>query len=285
MSGGARIELMKNRLFLTFLFVLAVTAIYKYREPLLNAAVTRGVNAAAAEYFQGTIRLERVTLSRYLKLRIEGFEGVLKTDQGAFPAEIGWIESRGPVYKVFSKEGLFFDFKNARPKESLREGVHGSVLFYAGREWFSRMQLEIESLGLEDVQWLDPNDLSGSSGEMKGSLTFVLNYKKEMSFYTDLKIAEPGGALQERFFESLKPYLPGVTKIEGKIKVNGRDMVSFRTAHLNVRLLDSDTLIGLFQIQVPEYNINLNLNLTVKLDEKNAFSQLFDLMGLMKVQG
>ena len=278
---------MKRTLIFILMTLLLITGVvlYRYRGPLLTALVTQTSNTAAAEYFQGTIRLKRVSVNRFLKVIIEGFEGDLKTEQGSFPLEIGRMESRGPVYRIFFKEGLFFDFKNVRPKGSLHQGVHGTLQLYAGPEWFSRMQLEVESLGLEDIQWLSPNDLSGSRGEMKGAITFVLNSKKEMGFYADLKIAEPGGFLQERFFESLKPYLPAVTQIKGEIKQGGRDMVSFRSAHLNVRLLDSDTVIGLFQIQVPEYNINLNLNLTVKLDEKNAFSQLFDLMGLIKVQG
>lgn len=279
---------MKNKVIILSVIVVllgGVFAAYLHREALLTGGLTQILNRSTAEYFQGTIRLKRVSLDRSLKLKVEGFEGTLKTDHGFFPLEIAQVESRGPVYRVFAKEGLFFDFKNVRPQGVSRQGVHGQLLFYAGREWFSRMQLEVEALGLEDIQWLDPQNLSGSSGEMKGSITFVVDYKNEIGFYSDLKVKEPGGLLQERFFESLKPYLPQMTRIEGKVKRGGKDMVSFRTAHLNVRLLESDTLIGLFQIQIPEYNLNLNLNLTVKLDEKNAFTQLFDLMGLIKVQG
>lgn len=275
----------KSIVILTLAVLISALAAYTYREQLLTGGVTRLLNRNAAEYFQGTIRLKRVSLDRSFRLKAEGFEGTLKTDRGFFPLEIARVESRGPLYQVFFRDGLAFDFKNVRPKGSPRQGVHGSLLLYAGREWFSRMQLEVESLGLEDIQWLDPENLSGSSGEMKGSITFVADYKNEMGFYTDLKISEPGGMLQERFFETIKPYLPRMTRIEGKVRKNGKDMVSFKTAHLNVRLLESDTVIGLFQIQIPEYNLNLNLNLTVKLDDKNGFSQLFDLMGLIKVQG
>lgn len=278
---------MKNK-FLSLILLLTVSGaiffIYVRRDIMLRNTLTFILNKSADEYFQGSIRLKSVELDRSFKLKIEGFEGVLKTEQGFFPVEIGWVKSRGAVPLIFSKEGLLFDFKNVRPRGSSRKGVHGDLQLYAGREWFSKLRLDIEALDLEDIQWLDPNDLTGSNGEMKGSVTFVSNYKKEIGFYADLKISEPGGLLQERFFESLKPYLPAVTQIKGKIKRDGRDMVSFRTAHLNVRLLDSDTVIGLFQIQIPEYNIILNLNLTVKLDEKNGFSQLFDIMSLIKVK-
>lgn len=277
---------MKTKLFLISLLLLALcgAAFLKYKDVLLASIVTKAANSAASEYFQGTIRLKRVTLDRSLKIRLENLEGVLKTEHGPVPLEIASVESRGPVYEIFSKDGQFFDFKEARPKNSPRKGVSGSVQFYARKEWRSTLRLQVEALGLEEIQWLAPNDLAGSSGEMKGVLTFVSDYKKELGFFADLKIAEPGGILQERFFESLKPYLPALTQIEGKIRQDGRDLVKFRAANLTVRLLESDTLIGLFHIQVPEYNLNLNLNLTVKLDEKNAFSQLFDVMGLLKLK-
>lgn len=275
---------MKTKLLLIFsaVFIAVMVSLYINREAFLTAGLAKAANFSAAEYFQGSIRLKGVSMDRSLRISIQRFEGILKTDGGPVPLEISRIQSRESVLRLFAKEGAAFDFLNLRPQNSVRKGVAGTFHYYAGREWFSRVQLQVEALGLEDIQWLNPKDLLGAQGEMTGTMTFTSNFKKEIGFFADLKIAEPGGLLQEKFFETLKPYLPSMKEIKDKIRQDGRSMIRFRSARLFIRLLDAETLVGLFRIQIPEYNLNLNLNLTVKMDEKNAFSQLFDIMGLVR---
>jgi hypothetical protein len=53
---------------------------------------------------------------------------------------------------------------------------------------------------------------------------------------------------------------------------------------LRMNLETADTIKGFLHIRVPEYNLNLNLNLEIRLDEENAFSKLFWLMGFIRVQ-
>jgi hypothetical protein len=40
----------------------------------------------------------------------------------------------------------------------------------------------------------------------------------------------------------------------------------------------------LFHIVVPEYNLNLNLNLTLRVESREAFTDLARLTGLIKIE-
>jgi hypothetical protein len=84
--------------------------------------------------------------------------------------------------------------------------------------------------------------------------------------------------LQQRFFESVRPYLPALP-----VKKD-QPLVNYEEADLRMNLESADRIKGFLHIRIPEYNLNLNLNLEVRLDEENAFSKLFWLMGLLKVE-
>ncbi len=276
---------MGKKLFWTTMGFLAVsgTVLFVYREPVLTRGTAFVVNKAAHEYFDGDVRLKRVRLDRGLRLTVEGIEGSLITENGPYPFEAGQIRSEDPLYRVFSAKGAGFVFSGIRPRGSSRQGVEGHLQLRAGREWFSKFEIKIMDLGLEDVQWINPQNLKGATGRMEGGLVFGSDYREKLEFQMGLNVRQPGGYLQARFFDMLRPYIPGMPQIS--IAGQGADgVVAYRDARLELGIAASGTVKGFLHIYVPEYNINLNVNLEVRLDQENALMELFKTMGLLKIK-
>lgn len=277
---------MKNqrRFFLGTLLLLAAAGFGLYRNAALFSTwlVRKAVQKAGAEYLDGQVRLKYAGIDRSLKFKLKGLEGRLKSGESSVPFEIGKIESHGPVTRLFSKEGLEFTVSGIKPLHSEKEGAHGSLKLRAGKEWFSQFQIEIAGLGLEDVRWMDPVNLEGASGLMAGKISFYSNYKEDLRFESDLSVRPPGGFLQAKFFEALRPYLPGMPQII--VEAGKPSLVGFQDASLVMRLAEPDRIKGSFHIRVPEYNLNLNLNLEVRIDQAGAFSKLCRMMGNVKVK-
>lgn len=255
-----------------------------YREPAQTRLFTAALNLAGSEFFQGSIRLTRAGLDRHLRLRIQGFRGDLKTEEGPFSLEIAGMVSDGPVYKIFSREGLKFRFSGIKPEGSGRQGMDGILHFRAGKEWFSRLDLSIHDLGLEDVRWVNRENLEGASGKMRGGAVFGNDWQGRMKFQIALGVDRPGGTLQAHFFDALRPYVPGMPQIIAAPENREMPLVAYRDARVDLSMEEMDRLKGFFHIFVPEYNINLNVNLEVRLDEKSAFNELLRVMGIIKVK-
>ncbi len=144
---------------------------------------------------------------------------------------------------------------------------------------------DLGKTGLEDWQWLDPQNLGGATGAMKGSLTFRQILGREPEFSMDLEAPEPGGNIQARFFDLFLPYLPTSVQKERVQKVaQSQQLVRYGRAALRVNLVQSDNMKILLQIFIPAYNLKLTLNATIRTDEKTAFSQIARLIGLIEVK-
>ncbi len=270
-----------KRFLLTIAVIPAVLAgglYYVSRPPVLTALCVKAVNLTAPEYLKGPVRLKLVSIDRSLRLRVEGIQAVIKTETGDFPFELEVLESRESLYRIFSEKGVLFDLRGFRPRNSSRRGAEGVLQFKAGRQWFAKAEIEVLDFGLEDVRWLDPQNLDGASGAMKGFISAGSDYRDQVRFAVSLTVPKPGGALKEKFFESLKPYLPGVNLKKGQT------LIGYDEAILRLTLESSDTIKGFLHIRIPEYNLNLNLNLEVRIDEENGFSKLLSIMGLIRVK-
>ena len=103
----------------------------------------------------------------------------------------------------------------------------------------------------------------------------------------ELLVPEPGGSLQARFFDSVTPYLPK-TKKKSKKKAETlaatHETIAYQQAELIAQLENDDQVKMLLRIMIPDYNLKLNLTLLVKVDEKNAFLKLFQLLGIIQGQ-
>jgi hypothetical protein len=280
----------KNALpLLTMFAFLAILGLALWTLPRLpeleRSLVEKLANSSAKEYFAGSIHIEKVSLDRHLKIRLSGITGKLQTRQGPVPLAIKSLESQDPLFLFISQKPVRFIFEGIRPQISSRVGISGDFVIQTGPAPRFELTADLGKTGLEDWQWLDPQNLGGATGSMKGILTFRQIAGHEPEFSLDLEAPEPGGNIQARFFDLFLPYLPTSLQKERVQQVSqSQQLVQYNRAALKVSLLQSDNMKILLQIFIPAYNLKLTLNATIRTDEKTAFSQIARLMGLIEVK-
>ncbi len=281
----------KRRLFLfislTFLWAILGLALWGLpRLPGLERdLLQRLANRSAKEYFADSIRIEKVFLDSHLKIHLTGITGKLKNRKSPIPLEIGSLESQDSLLLLIATKPVRFIFTGVRPQGSSRPGFSGMVMIRTGTALRFECSADFGKTDLEDWQWLDPQNLAGATGAMKGTLTFRQTFGQEPEFGMDLEAPEPGGNIQARFFDLFLPYLPASVHKEKVQKISeSREMVRYERATLKINLPQNDSMKVLLQIFIPAYNLKLTLNATLKADQKNAFSQITRLMGLFEVK-
>lgn len=242
-------------------------------------------NRSSKEYFADSVRIEKVSLDRHLRIRLAGISGKLQTRQGPVPLAIKSLESQDSLFLFLSQKPVHFIFEGIRPQISSRVGISGNLMIQTGPASRFELNADLGKTGLEDWQWLDPQNLGGATGTMKGNLTFRQVLGREPEFSLDLEAPEPGGNIQARFFDLFLPYLPTPIQKERVQKISeSQQLVQYGRAALRVNLVQSDNMKILLQIFIPAYNLKLTLNASIRTDEKNAFSQIARLMGLIEVK-
>lgn len=237
------------------------------------------LNQSAGDFFHGSLRAGSVRLDRHLKIHVGRLQGKLQTETGPFPLEVRQLESQAPLSDVFfSPNGLLVSFEGIRPQDSKREGIRGIARLRGGRKWFFELRAEVEALDLEELKRLSLENWGGSTGEMKGKIVFLTGAQEKSLFLTRLRIEPPGGQLRAHFLNHLTPYIPKpVTRQKVKDVLDQGGLVDFRTAFLEIRMEKPDLMKVFFRLAVPSYNLHLNLNLEIRVDEKNGFAELAQL--------
>ena len=245
----------------------------------------RLANQATREFFSDSVRIEKVSLDRHLKIHFGKITGKLKTRQSPVPLEIASLQSEDTLVALIRQKPVRFTFTGMRPQGSSRPGISGTFRVQTGTAGFMECSADFGKTDLEDWQWLDPHNLSGATGAMKGSLTFRQAFGKEPEFDLALEAPQPGGNIQAKFFDLFLPYLPTNAQKEKVKKVVAETRsVRYDRASLKVSLPQSDRMKILLEIFVPAYNLILNLNANLRTDQKGGFSQIAQIMGLIEVK-
>lgn len=245
----------------------------------------RVLNQAANEYFNGSIRLRHVHIDKKLRIHLRRFYGELVTEGGPMAVEIQAIDSVDSLLNFAAGKPVRFDFRHARPASSGDEGLNGAALLKAGRDGYLEVKSEIATLALNDLEKLSPENLTGSTGKLKGTFYFRSAGEKA-DFSLEVKVREPGGMIQARFFDAVLPYLPQIPNRANVEKLAGEArLVPYRQADFTIRLVDPSKMKVFFHILVPDYNLNLNLNVEIRVDRDNAFMELAQLLGLIRIAG
>ncbi len=268
--------------------VLALAAAFAWSRPRFPEWERRvmewGANKAAYEFFQGSIRLEKAGVNRQMKLSIENIRAELKTREGKAPIRIRSLVSEEPVTFFLMNRPVKFRFEGLKTETSSYDGVQGEMTLKGGKDGFLDFRSEVKSLGLEDITFLNPDNLSGSTGKMTGTLTFHSDARQDPALGMEILVQEPGGKIQGQFFDMLLPYLPQMQSTERvKNLASKKALVNYKNAALLVSLKESDKMKVFLHILVPDYNLNLNLNLEIRTDKKNAFLEIAQLFGLIEV--
>jgi len=269
-------------------FFLTLIACFTFQLPRSERFLFENlINRNARVFFEDSIRIEKVTIDRDFKIRLQGITGSFKTRQGPVALEIRSIESREPLYSLLGTKPVYFVFEGARPKGSPRSGLFGEISITAGKDWCVETSADFGNTDLEDLRWLDSQDLDGAYGAMNGKFTFVQVAGREPVLELRVAVPQPGGKLQARFFDLFLPYLPGSLQRDrvAKLVSEKSRLVRYQTAALEMSLPRSDRLKILLRILVLDYNLSLTLNMTVRTDQKGSFSQIARIMGLIEAKG
>lgn len=274
---------MRKIVFLLLIAVL-VFALYAKRMEIQHRIFVAAANRAGAQALDGPLRVERAFLDRSFKLHLENLSFRLKTDTEPVPLSVASIVSEEPALKAFSKEGLKLKFEGLRPTGELEKSARGTLRVRAGRDWFFETVTQIERLDLGDIDWMDPDHLKGSSGLLSGTTRFYLDMSEHMEFKLEAEVPEPGGMLQAKLFSALLPYLPNLpNKARITALAQTAELVPYKLAFLRADLVETNRLKIFLHLLIPDYNLDLNLNLEVKTDEEKPFTKIAPVLGLFRV--
>jgi hypothetical protein len=274
----------RSLLNLAILTLLAGTGLLLWTDtPLESRFLEQLINLASREYFGGSLRLKDGAIDRRFALRLSGIRASLLTETGSAPLELEALSSQSSLFEIFGRNGLFLPFEGLRPRGSRHEGLGGFVRLKQGRTFSYHLTAQIRALDLAEIRWLNPDNLSGSAGVIRGSMILLGSSDGQNGF--EFKIESAEGSLQSRFFQPFLPYLPPVPeKKKLKSLARSEEIVAFQEGSLQAAMPAPDRLKIFMHIVVPDYTMNLNLNLEVKIDEENAFLQLAHWMGLARIQ-
>jgi len=280
---------MRRGVFIPAIFLLVVGSVFAlafvFRHELGRFLLVSAINRSTQAIFDGSVRVGKIHLDREFGIHIRDLKGHLVSERGPVPWEIQSIESQGPLTHFFTKEGVVLVFEGIRPRPSEHLGIRASARIRGGQKWEVELQMKVQGLGLDEIEWLSPENLSGAAGNLQGEVFFRMDAQGEIAIRAQLRVEEPGGRLQARFFDLLMPYLPGlITKgtVDEIIAQGG--VVGFRKASFRMEVVESDKIKFFIQMAVPDYNLNLNVNLELTVDGENAFVELAELAGLFKGQ-
>ncbi len=287
-----RCSMKKNKIFFYFFFLLFLAGLILAgisQGPALGRFMLESIlrkNQNIQPFFKDSIRIKKISMDRHLKIRFDGITGAFQARQGPVPLEIKSVESQDSLLSLLKNKPVRFLFRGARPQGSAHAGLSGHFSFLAGRFWRFDLLADFTETDLEDFRWLAPQDLSGATGAVKGRLMFVQEANHEPVFDMNLEAPQPGGLVQARFFNLFLPYLPKSVQKERVVKlISQKDqLVRYQDAALQVGLSQSDRMKILLRILVLDYNLKLTLNVEIRLDQKNAFSQIAQFMGMIEVK-
>ncbi len=118
----------------------------------------RLANRSAKEYFANSIQIEKITWTWHLKIRLMGITGKLQTRQGPVPLEIKSLESQDSLFLFIFQKPVRFVFEGLRPQISSRMGISGNFITQTGSASRFELTADLGKTGLEDWQWLDPQE-------------------------------------------------------------------------------------------------------------------------------
>ncbi|HNV87126.1 MAG TPA: hypothetical protein PKL97_09235 [Candidatus Omnitrophota bacterium] len=268
------------------ILVIAVALAVAHRF-LLKTLIEYNLNRSAGEVFMHSLRIGSVRLDRDFRIRIDSLTGFLYTDAETVPVEIQTLHSEDPVWNLFRESGLSLIATGIRFKNSRRQKIGATLWLRGGFRPESVLRIDLKKLELDEIYWIDPADLSGLTGRLEGKLILKNPSPETFSLKLKLKVNAPGGHIKAGTFEPLLPYLPESLQREyvKELTENPFLLIHYDDAAFELDLTESDRMKIFLHMTVPDYNLVLNLNVELKLDEENAFLRLLELLSLMNAKG
>lgn len=264
----------------------AALVLFFVKAPALERVlVERLLNSASQDLFHGSLQIQKAGLDRRLRIHLEGLSGNLRSRGGEVPLLVQTVRSRDSLLGLLIQKPVRFDFAGVKPSRSLNAGLRGEAVLQTGKQGRFELKASIERMDLGDLEWMDPRNLKGASGRLTGDLVLRTDSSGRSDFELKAKVEAPGGRIPSHLFDLLLPYLPERSVIDQVRALQTRQkIVGYKEAALHMNLAASDQMKVFLHILIPEYTMDLNLNMEIRLDEKNAFGQLSQILGLIEVE-
>jgi hypothetical protein len=182
---------------------------------------------------------------------------------------------------LFSSKAVF-NFDQVRTQGSVLPGIQGRAEIKTGSEGSYKVEADIAGLDLQEIHWLNPDNLQGSSGLITGKITLDGKFDEDPHFTVIL--ASKDGKVQSKLFNILLPYLPALPTKKRMAELSSANAVlPFRNAAMQLALPEPGKMKIFLHILIPDYNVELNLNFEIHLEEKMSLSEIAQILGIVKV--
>jgi len=255
--------------------------IWTQRVPLTEKVV----NQAANELFEGSLRLTSVDMLDGWRIAITGIEGKMKTDTNKTSVQLERIEMKTSLLQTLRTRRSELTFQNFHPLKSVGNPISGTIELELGPNPVTRIKAKLSHLSTQDYAWLDPHSFEGLSGFIEGTLQLETDTQDNIKFSFNVNSEKAGGEVPAKFLEFALPYLPKAQNTKGLTKlIADKKSVPFIQGQIQAYLTEPGKITAQIKMLFPEQNINLNLNLTILVDEARAFVRVFKLLGLFKIR-
>lgn len=140
------------------------------------------------------------------------------------------------------------------------------------------LEARVTGVALSDLTPINPTVFAGAQGAGDVTLTAHGTAEGTISFIAAFEVAQPGGAVQAPFLNALMPYVPAAAQTTVLRQAVAQDRpIRFQTARMTVESAAPDTLKALFLMALPEYNVTLDVDFTIHLDDAAALPRVIAL--------
>ncbi len=272
---------MKKALSLAAFFLVILSLLYVFRLPLQKRMLEAGIGFAAREFFQRPIRLNSGFIDRSLQMHLRQLEANLLTVSGPVSIELPRLDTSALIPPLLSGQPITLTFEGLKPTASQNIGVGGRAELKTGPEGFYQIEANIGGLDLGEITWLNPDNLKGSSGSFTGKVFLKGSYKEAPQIQA--VITSKDGYVQSKFFELLLPYLPAMPTKQNLVNLTAASKtVPFHDGALRVEIPKPHQMKIFLHIRIPDYNVELNINFEIRIEEELSLMELSQLMGFVR---
>jgi hypothetical protein len=275
----------KRYLLLILMAVTLVTGLtlWPKRNAFIEKQIENWVNHEYQAFLNNSFTIEGFHLNKDLSISIDYLRGKWLLEEEAFPFELYQLEILQPITDFLFAKPVTVRFEQLGAQNKKSKGVKGTVLLYNDKVGTFELRADFEEVYLQEYTLLNRDNLEHATGRVEGNVFVKGDAKQTESFQLKLEVKPPGGQVQARFFGALTPYLP-VAQKQILAKIRSSEVVDYKEMNLKAELASNEEVKMLLHMGVPEYNLNLNLNITLRVEDQEAFYQLAQVMGLIKVE-
>lgn len=266
-------------------FITAVTGVLLGigRNILLEKTAEWFLNRSLSENLAAPIDIQNLSLGFTTHFEIGRVHASIQTHGGSLPLEIGRIRLKHCLFHILTKRLPFtFMFDGLKPFGSNSKGIRGEITF----AWFQNQgitfQAKILELHLNELTVLDTQNLKGVTGTLNGDFVYRIDEKQNQFLDLQLNAPEPGGALQAQLFSLLVPYLPKSAYRTAVEQIQKTGLVHYNTASISLHQEAPSRMKILVKILVPDYNLDLNVNAEIRVDNENTLLQIAQVLGMIR---